>query len=378
VLSKKVACSKTPPQYFSIKIINNLKIQYFTMTKYNQKYTAKVSMLLAFMGILLWTSCEKSKDTAPPTIEKLRLTLKDSAITAGGVGNTIAIVGTGLGSTQKVLFNDFSVAINPSYISDKAILVQLPRETPYRNQINKVKVITLYGEAIADFKVIQPEPTITSFAPNSGKKNDIVTITGKDLDDIKAVLIGADTCKVVAGGTDTQCKIIVPNDGSAGQITLITTGGKTVSSTSYGVSLILYDDNMNSNWDAYDSVATRDMASTEQFKRGKSIKMEFTSARGHFGAGTADAVDIKKYSALKVSIFVKGTAAETKLKIGIKGADGTTNRFSKIIILAPGWNDFTLDFATDLSKPDRFQEFRIEEWNNAVLPTIYIDDIGLL
>jgi hypothetical protein len=121
--------------------------------------------------------------------------------------------------------------------------------------------------------------------------------------------------------------------------------------------------------------ADRDISSTEKVKRGKSIKMVFTSAHGYFGAEPTDVLDIKKYSALKVSIYA---TTETKVKIGLKGADGTTNRFSKILILAPGWNDFTLDFATDLSKPDRFTKFQIEEWNNATLPTIYIDDIGLL
>jgi IPT/TIG domain len=347
------------------------------MKKFNQKYMAKLPMLIALMGILAWVACTKSVDKEAPIIDHFRLTLKDSTITAAGIGNTIAIIGLHLGSTQHVYVNDFEIYLNPSYVKDDVVLAQLVKETPYRAQINKLKIVTLYGEAVKDFKVLQPAPSITSFAPNSGKAGDIVTIVGKDMDDIKAVLIGADTCKVVAGGTDTQCKIVVPFNGSAGVITLITTGGKTISATSFGVSLVLYDDKMNSNWDAYESDATRDMESTEKVKRGKSIKMVFTAPHGLFGAGTADVLNIKKYSALKVSIFSAATG-QIKLKVGIKGADNKTSRFAKILTLDPGWNDFTLDFLTDLSNPDRFGEFQIEEWNNAVLPTIYIDDIGLL
>jgi hypothetical protein len=348
------------------------------MKKYNQKYIAKIPMFIAFMGILTWVACKKTEDTSPPTIERIRLTLKDSSITAAGIGNTIAIIGTGLATTQHVYVNGYEVYLNPSYVKDDVVLAQLVQETPYRGQINKLKVVTLYGEAIKDFKVLQPAPTITSFSPTSGNPGDIVTITGKDLDDVKTVLIGTDTVKVVAGGTDTQCKVIVPPANAAGQITVITTGGLATSATSFGVSVVIYGDKLGSGWDAYEFDADRDMFNTEFVKKGKSIKMTFTAPYGGFGAGTADPIDIKKYAALKMSIYAKTTEAEVKVKIGIKGADNTTNRFSKIVILKQGWNDLTLDFATDLNKPDRFVEFQVQEWGNAKIPVIYIDDIGLL
>jgi hypothetical protein len=48
------------------------------------------------------------------------------------------------------------------------------------------------------------------------------------------------------------------------------------------------------------------------------------------------------------------------------------------LVLKPGWNDMTLDFVKDLNKPDRFFEFQLQEWGNAKIPTIYIDDVGVL
>jgi hypothetical protein len=348
------------------------------MKKYSQKYSAKGAMLLAIVGILTWAACTKSEDTAAPTIDRFRLTLKDSTIGAAGIGNTVAIIGAHLGSTQHVFVNDFEMYLNPSYVKDDVVLIQLVKETPYRGQINKLKLITLYGEVLKDFKVIQPAPSITSFSPTSANPGETVTIIGKDMDDVKKVTIGGDSVKVLAGGTDTQCKIVVPPAGAAGQITVITTGGMATSATSFGVSVVIYGDKMASNWDAYEFDADRDMLSTEQVKKGKSIKMTFSAPYGGFGAGTADVIDIKKYSALKMSIYAKTTDPEVKVKVGIKGADGTTNRFSIIVILKPGWNDLTLDFATDLNKPDRFVEFQVQEWGNKNIPIIYIDDIGLL
>ena len=348
------------------------------MKKYGQKYTTILAALAALTVVLCWAACTKDADKSAPVIDKFRLTAKDSAIGAAGIGNTVAIIGSHLGSTQHVYVNDYEMYLNPSYVKDDAVLIQLVVETPYRAQINKLKLVTLYGEVVKDFKVLQPAPTITSFSPNSGNPGDIVTIIGKDMDDVQKVTIGGDSVKVLAGGTETQCKIVVPAAGAAGQITVFTTGGQATSATSFGVSLVIYGDKMASGWDAYEWDADRNMASTEQVKKGKSIKMTFTAAYGGFGAGTVDVIDVKKYSALKMSIYAQTTDPEVKVKVGIKGADGTTNRFSKIVILKPGWNDLTLDFATDLSKPDRFVEFQIQEWGNPRILVIYIDDIGLL
>lgn len=347
------------------------------MKKYSQQYITKLSMLF-FLGIMTWAACTKEVDKSAPVIDRFRLTAKDSSIMAAGIGNTVAIIGAHLGSTQQVFFNDYPIYINPSYIKDDVILVQLPRETPYRAQANKVKVVTLYGEAIKDFKVLQPGPTLTSFAPTSGNPGDIITIYGKDLDNAQKVLIGTDSVKIVSNISDTEIKVAVPPAGAAGQITVYTVGGYATTATSFGVSVVIYGDVMGSGWDAYEWDADRNMASTEQVKKGKSIKMTFTKAYGGFGAGTADVYDVKKFSALKMSIYALTSDPEVKVKVGIKGADGTTNRFSTIVVLKPGWNDITLDFAKDLNNPDRFVEFQIQEWGNARLPIIYIDDVGLL
>jgi hypothetical protein len=348
------------------------------MKRYNQIYIFKKAVILSFFSFLLWTSCEKSEDTSPPIIDKIRLTEKDSAVTSAGIGSTIAILGSHLASTQQVFFNGYSVLLNPSYIKDDVVLATIPREVPYRGQINKIKLVTLYGEVIQDFNVRQPEPEIKSFAPTSGNPGDIVTVFGEDLDNLKTVMIGADTVEVLPGGTDKQFKIKVPPAGAAGLIYVLTIGGEIKSLTSFGVSLVIFGDKMDGSWDAYEWDADRNMESTEQVKKGKSIKMTFLKPYGGFGAGTGDVINIKKYSALKMSIYALTTAAEAKVKVGIKGADGTTNSFSKILILKPGWNDFTLDFAADLNKPDRFVEFQIQEWGNPVIPVIFIDDIGLL
>ncbi len=344
------------------------------------KYIVKTS--LAFLGLvlILLSSCGKEEDTAPPTIERIRVTLKDSTISTIASNNTIAIIGAHLSTTQRVLFNDYPAELNPSYIKDDVIVIQVPEDAPYRNTINKIKVISPYGEAVKDFSITQPEPTITSFAPQAGNEGEIVTIIGKDLDNVKTVFIGSDSTpvKIVAGSTDTQLKFIVPAGNPAGQITVVTVGGEVKSATSFGVSFIIYNDFMASGWDPYGTDADYDTESKERVKKGKSIKVSYNKKESFFAFGITNGVDVKKYIAIKMAIYIEGTEPETKIKAGVVSADNTTNAFSKIIVLKPGWNDVILDFIMDLNKPTLLKEFRLEEWNNVKLPVIHIDDIGVL
>ncbi len=344
-----------------------------------KKINIKGAFLLLFVSTLLWSSCQKAEDTTAPSIDRIRVTIKDSTITGAASGNTIAILGVHLGSTYQVFFNDYSATVNSSFVKEDVVLVQIPSDAPYRGTKNKVKIVTKYGEAEKDFTIIQPEPFIKRFFPASGVPGDKVTVWGKDLDNIKEVKIGTGICKVLPGGNDTTFQLTVPVDGVVGQISVETTGGIGLSKSSFGVSLIIYDDKMKTGWDYYDfEDAIVDIENTEQVKKGKSIKVSFPKAYGGFGVGTDKQLDATKFSALKISIYVKTNATEAKLKIGIKGADGTTNKYSQIAVLKPGWNDLTLDLIKDLNNPSTINEIQVEEWNNAQKPTIYIDDLGIL
>jgi hypothetical protein len=349
----------------------------------SNKYKKSIKQALLFVGYictLAWAAgCGKDEDTAAPTIDRYRVTIKDSTITGAAAGNTIAILGAHLATTHQVFFNDYLATVNSSFVKEDVVLIQIPIDAPYRGAKNKIKVITKYGEVEKEFTIIQPEPFIKKFFPASGNPGDKVTVYGKDLDNLKEVKIGTGICKVLPGGNDTTFQLIVPIDGTVGQISVETSGGIGLSKSSFGVSLIIFDDKLKSGWDAYDfGDAIIDYASTEQVKKGKSIKVEFPKAYGGFGVGTDKLLDGTKFTALKISIYVQTTAAEAKLKIGIKGPDGTTNKYSQIAVLKPGWNDLTLDLVKDLSNPLKVGEIQVQEWGNAKAPVIYIEDIGML
>jgi IPT/TIG domain len=345
-----------------------------------KKNISKIGFLFLFLNIVLWTACDKTEESgAAPTIDRFRVTLKDSTITGAAAGNTIAILGANLGTTSKVFFNDYLADVNSSFVKGDVVLIQIPVDAPYRGTKNKIKVVTKYGEVEKEFTIIQPEPFIKKFFPAAGNPGDKVTVYGKDLDNIKEVKIGTGICTVLAGGNDTTFQLVVPIDGTVGQLSVETSGGIGLSKSSFGVSLIIYDDKMKAGWDYYDfDDAIIDVASTEQVKKGKSIKVSFPKTYGGFGVGTDKVLDATKFSALKISIYVQTTAAEAKIKIGIKGADGTTNKFSQIAVLKPGWNDLTLDLIKDLSSPLKISEIQVQEWGNTVIPIIYLEDIGML
>jgi hypothetical protein len=345
-----------------------------------KKNISKIYFLFLFLNIVLWTACDKTEESgAAPTIDRFRVTLKDSTITGAAAGNTIAILGANLGTTSKVFFNDYLADVNSSFVKGDVVLIQIPVDAPYRGTKNKIKVVTKYGEVEKEFTIIQPEPFIKKFFPAAGNPGDKVIVYGKDLDNIKEVKIGTGICTVLAGGNDTTFQLVVPIDGTVGQLSVETSGGIGLSKSAFGVSLIIYDDNIKSGWDSYDfDEAVIDLASTEQVKKGKSIKITFPKAYGGFGVGTDKIYDATKFSAIKAAIYVQTTATEAKVKIGIVGADGTTNKYSQIVVLKPGWNDLTLDFIKDLNNPLKFNEIQIQEWGNAKTPVLYVDDLGVL
>jgi hypothetical protein len=343
--------------------------------KYLSLYLKKLPLALFTLSVLVWAACDKEVKDAP-TIERVRTVKQDSTILGSGGGNTIAIVGKGLATTQKVFFNDYSAFLNPVYIKDDVILVQIPLEAPIRSPINKLKVVTLYGEALTDFRLIQPAPVVDGFSPSYGEIGDTITITGKDLDNTKFVYIGDSAVTILPGATTELLKVRLNQTSLQGLVTVETIGGASKSKKEFGFSYVLYDDKVNPLWAPYAWDSDRDMSSKEQVKRGRSIKMVYKKIYAGYGMvfQGANEVNPTLYQFVRFSMY-SATACEIKFGVNI---NQTTNANSVILKLKPGWNEFKIRMREDLKNPGEFKELHMQEAGNSVLPTIYIDDFGLL
>jgi hypothetical protein len=132
------------------------------------------------MGIAL-TSCEKDEDNGKnedignPKVLYIRTTdpvTADSLLVGAFMGNLIAIVGKDLGHTVELWFNDQRAQLNPTFVTDKSIIVNVPSSVPLEIT-DKIRFVFSNGEEMLyDFKVNVPAPEIGSikceYVPDGG------------------------------------------------------------------------------------------------------------------------------------------------------------------------------------------------------------------
>lgn len=109
-------------------------------------------------------------------------------------------------------------------------------------------------------------PTISSLAPTSGPAGTVVTVTGSNLTNIRAVVLRGIPCNITPISA-TQASFVVPAQASTGAVRLTTTGGTVLSGSSFTVTrassslaYVLRSSSFNSiNVGAYSTVAFTDL-----------------------------------------------------------------------------------------------------------------------
>lgn len=134
-----------------------------------------------------FTACEDEPDKfeltdGNPTISYIRpqdVAAKDSLLTSAYTGSGICIVGNNLTSIKEMYFNDVKAVLNTSYITDHTMLVTIPNQIPASNtgkiyMVNKSQDTTTY-----DFKVMVPEPAVTSMKCEYVHVGELAQINGQ-------------------------------------------------------------------------------------------------------------------------------------------------------------------------------------------------------
>jgi hypothetical protein len=198
---------------------------------YKSVVSALAVLLILITGLTM-NSCDKDDDNVgtSPTITSFRVVEKDSAITAGAFGLTIAILGENMQDVWEVWFNDLKADLNPNFVTSTNIICSIPDELP-SEITNKVKLVTKSGlETTADFTVILPEPSITSLYNEMAEPGSITKILGSALYFIKEVKFG-DLPATILEYKDTEIAVTVPAGAVAGSLITVTGEGGTVVST---------------------------------------------------------------------------------------------------------------------------------------------------
>jgi len=169
------------------------------------------------------SSCSEDDEPKIPTITSINPTSAE-------VGATVTISGTNLDEAIEVKFNGTAATIGAKTATSVTTTV------PAGATNGKITVKTPAGEATsaADFTVVVPAPTITSFAPASAEAGEAVTLTGTNLDKVTAVKFGTTTATITSQNATTLVTS-VPEGAITGKITVTAATGDVVSATDFTV-----------------------------------------------------------------------------------------------------------------------------------------------
>ena len=207
----------------------------------NKAFLLYFSLLVAVVAT--FTAC--SKDDLPnggkPSISYIRVTSplsSDSLLVGSGQGNLIAIIGENLGTANSIWFNNRQAVLNPAYVTDKSILVNVPSPIPTEIS-NKIKIYFANGDSLLyNFEVQISKPAITGMLSEFVNAGEVATINGDFFYQPLTVSFSGGITGELVSVTDKVIQVRVPAGAQPGQIVVKTNFGETKSN-------FLFRDNRN-------------------------------------------------------------------------------------------------------------------------------------
>ena len=229
----------------------------------NMKSLYKNLLLVAFLSFgaaFLGTSCEKdevdSSDIGDPQVSFIRSTdpaAADSLLVGAFMGSLIAIVGQDLHRTTEIWFNDQKATLNPTYITNKTILVNVPSSVP-TDVTNQIRFVFSNGqELLHEFFVNVPAPILNSIKSEYVEEGDIAILNGDFFFEPTTVTFAGGKEAEIAVLDKTQVQVIVPAGAEVGEITIQTNFGTAVSSFLFRDNrnvIVNFDDMRHRSWNS--------------------------------------------------------------------------------------------------------------------------------
>ena len=149
--------------------------------------------------------------------------------TTGPVGTLVTVNGSGFSDVTVVTFNGSSAA-SFSIVS----ATQITATVPVGATSGVIGVVSPSGSDISSSIFTVTAPTITSFSPDSGPVNTVVTITGTGLSGATAVMFNGATASYTVN-SPTQITATVPTAATTGPIVVVTPSGTATSSSPFTI-----------------------------------------------------------------------------------------------------------------------------------------------
>lgn len=224
------------------------------------KLILKYIALLIFPASLIGVSgCSKDDDkpnNGTPAVHYIRSTdpaLSDSLLVGSFMGSLIAIVGENLGNTKQLWFNDQQATLNPTYITDKTILVNVPSTVP-TEVTDKMRFVFGDGsELFYDFKVNVPAPVVSGIKCEYVPDGETAVLYGDFFFEPMKVIFPGEVEAQIVSISKTEVQVTVPAGAGSGPLTVQTNFGKVKSKFYFRDNrniLLDYDAKLHETWTA--------------------------------------------------------------------------------------------------------------------------------
>ncbi|MGZ8537823.1 MAG: glycan-binding surface protein [Flavisolibacter sp.] len=194
-------------------------------------FNQSILFILAFAAISTFTACEKD-NSGEPRITYVRITnpnSSDSLLVAAPQGKLIAIMGENLGEAVEIWFNDQQASLNPTYITNTTILVNVPSQIPLSLN-NKLKIVFKNGKTLLhDFSVTISKPAVNNMLSEYVPDGEVATIRGDFFYSPLTVTFTGGGVGTLVSVKDQEIQVRVPAGAQPGQITVKTNFGETKS-----------------------------------------------------------------------------------------------------------------------------------------------------
>ena len=189
-----------------------------------------------------------------PTVHFVRPADQDVIITSASLEQIICIVGENLKSVHDIYFNDQPAVLNTSYMTDKTLLVAVPKNLPVVTT-DKMYLITKDSTVVDyDFKVLLPVPKVNGMSFEWASPGETVTITGNYFAEPLTVEFPGAEATSISNVTINSFDVVVPEGAQPGKIKVTTESGTAQSIFQYKDSrgmLFSFDDARgNHGWHA--------------------------------------------------------------------------------------------------------------------------------
>ena len=195
------------------------------------------NVLLFIMAFALagsFASCKKDSlaNGGKPKIDYVRITnpnSSDSLLVGAHQGNMIAIMGENLGGAKQMWFNDQQANLNPTFVTNTSILVNVPSQIP-KVISNKLKIYFGNGDSLLyDFEVQISKPVLNGMLCEYVNTGNVATIQGNYFYEPLTVTFSGGVEGEIVSVTDQVLQVRVPDGAEPGQITVKSNFGTTKS-----------------------------------------------------------------------------------------------------------------------------------------------------